>query len=282
MGVSNIDNLAPGLIRRSTNSQSANARGIASIASGNFRSVLGERLQTTLDGVFQDAGSRYGLDPALLKAVAAAESDFDPGAVSDKGAVGLMQIMPDTARSLGVDPRDPSQSIFGAAKYLRSLLNMFNGDLRLAVAGYNAGPGAVMKYNGIPPYQETQNYVRHVLDLMEKYESGGPGQVRGLIQGHSAVPGGRPAPSLAGAGAPSSAGNDNLGNIQSPGTISETLQVWTQYQQLLALSQLESSTAAGTSLDYEISERNEAGLIDMMIGGWMIGGWMIGGWMIGA
>jgi peptidoglycan DL-endopeptidase CwlO len=113
--------------------------------------------------LFRAAGQRYGVDPALLTAVARQESGFDARAVSPAGAQGLMQLMPGTAAGLGVtDSFDPAQAVDGAARLLRDLLQRF-GQLDLALAGYNAGPGAVLRYDGIPPYPETQNYVRSIL-----------------------------------------------------------------------------------------------------------------------
>lgn len=116
---------------------------------------------------FTSAGERYGVDPALLSAVAKAESAYNPRAVSSAGAQGLMQLMPATARSLGVDPLDPQQAIDGAARLLSRLLRDFNGRTDLALAGYNAGPGAVRRYGGIPPYAETQTYVKRVTQYWE-------------------------------------------------------------------------------------------------------------------
>ncbi len=113
-------------------------------------------------GLFASAGARYGVDPALLSAVAKAESGYNPRAVSPAGARGLMQLMPGTAKSLGVDAYDPVQAVDGAARLLADLLSDFGGRVDLALAGYNAGPGAVRKYNGVPPYSETQTYVRRV------------------------------------------------------------------------------------------------------------------------
>ncbi len=113
--------------------------------------------------LFNAAGSKYGVAPTLLAAVAKQESGFNPRAVSGAGAQGLMQLMPGTAKGLGVkNSFDPAQAVDGAARMLRDLTHRF-GRVDLALAAYNAGPGAVMKYHGIPPYSETQNYVRKVM-----------------------------------------------------------------------------------------------------------------------
>ena len=110
------------------------------------------------------------VDPALVRAVIHAESSFNPTAVSRTGAMGLMQLMPGTAARFGVaNAFDPQENIRGGVTYLRFLLDKFNGDVRLAAAGYNAGEGAVMKYGGVPPYSETTEYVARVLDLHGKY-----------------------------------------------------------------------------------------------------------------
>ena len=113
----------------------------------------------------------YGIDPALVRAVIHAESAFRPNARSRAGALGLMQLMPETAREMGVvDPLSPGENIQGGVRYLAWLLQKTNGDTLLATAAYNAGPGAVERHNGIPPYEETQTYVKRVRILHSRYK----------------------------------------------------------------------------------------------------------------
>lgn len=132
--------------------------------------TLGGGAPSAYDGEIQAAAQKYGLDPALLKALIRQESNFNPTAGSPAGAQGLTQLMPGTARSLGVtDPRDPKQAIDGGARYLKQQLDAFGGDVEKALAAYNAGPGAVKKYGGIPPYAETQNYVKKVMGYAQEY-----------------------------------------------------------------------------------------------------------------
>jgi soluble lytic murein transglycosylase len=116
------------------------------------------------DAYIQAAARKYGISFSLIKAIIQAESSFNPRAVSHAGALGLMQLMPANVRLLNIqDPFDPFQNIMGGTRFFKSLLNRYNGKLSLALAGYNAGPHRVDQYNGIPPFEETQNYVRKVL-----------------------------------------------------------------------------------------------------------------------
>lgn len=118
------------------------------------------------------AARRSGADPALLTAIVAVESGFNARAVSHAGAKGLTQLMDTTARAMGVqDPFDPWQNLIGGARYLNSLLVRYRGDLRLALAAYNAGPSAVDRYGGIPPYQETQRYVVSVMQAFQRFRA---------------------------------------------------------------------------------------------------------------
>jgi soluble lytic murein transglycosylase-like protein len=131
--------------------------------------TLGGGTPSQYDAQITAAATKYGIDPALLKGLIRQESNFDASARSGAGAQGLTQLMPGTAASLGVDPADPAQAIDGGAKYLKQQLDRFGGDASKALAAYNAGPGAVAKYGGVPPYAETQNYVQKVLGFAAEY-----------------------------------------------------------------------------------------------------------------
>lgn len=111
----------------------------------------------------RDAAVRYGIPPAFVESVAKTESGMNPAAVSPKGAIGVMQLMPSTARALSADPSDPGQNIDAGTRLLRELLVKYNGDVAKALAAYNAGEGAVDRYQGVPPYRETQSYVDKVI-----------------------------------------------------------------------------------------------------------------------
>lgn len=139
----------------------------------DFSTVLDNTVQdsqkTGMDDIFRSASKKYNVPENLLKAVAKAESGFDPKAVSRCGAQGVMQLMPQTAKALGVtDSFDAEQNIMGGAKYLSQMLDKYDGDTKLALAAYNAGSGNVAKYGGIPPFKETQNYVVKVTKYMQE------------------------------------------------------------------------------------------------------------------
>ena len=147
---------------------------------GNEQTVQGGSFASELSGAMKAAGAtmpgdtnsmiaaaarKYNVDPRLAAAIAQTESGCNQEAVSPAGAVGVMQLMPETAAGLGVNPYDKQQNIEGGVKYIRQMMDTFGGDVQKAIAAYNAGPQAVKDYNGVPPYRETQNYVNKVLDI---------------------------------------------------------------------------------------------------------------------
>lgn len=135
--------------------------------SSQFSSYLGET--ESMDAIFKKAAEKYNVPLNLLKAIGKTESNFNPTAVSKSGARGVMQLMPATAKELGVtDSFDPEQNIMGGAKYISQMLKRFDGDTKLALAAYNAGAGNVNKYGGVPPFKETQNYVVKVANYMKE------------------------------------------------------------------------------------------------------------------
>lgn len=149
---------------------------------GSFQSYLGESQE--LDAIFQKASQKYGVDVNLLKAVARVESNFRPNVVSSAGAVGIMQLMPRTAKGLGVkNSYDPEQNIMGGAKLLSQLIDKYDGDLETALAGYNAGSGNVKKYGGVPPWKSVHKYINKVLGF---YKESGP--VSATTSNHTTTP----------------------------------------------------------------------------------------------
>ncbi|WP_051532819.1 lytic transglycosylase domain-containing protein [Lachnobacterium bovis] len=135
-------------------------------SSGNSK-VGSFKYPSEYEKYFEEASRTYNVDINLLKCVAKAESDFNPKCVSGAGAVGIMQLMPATAKSLGVsNSYDPRENIMGGAKYIADKLALYNGNVSLALAAYNAGSGNVKKYGGIPPFKETQNYVKKILNYL--------------------------------------------------------------------------------------------------------------------
>lgn len=149
----------------SSASVSSDTNTYSTAASGSVKlEASGLSCSADLDAIFNEAASKYGVDAKFLKAIAKCESDFSTECTSHSGAMGIMQLMPQTAASLGVtNAYDPYQNIMGGARYISEKLTQYNGDKSLALAAYNAGSGNVAKYGGIPPFKETQNYVAKVM-----------------------------------------------------------------------------------------------------------------------
>ena len=140
-----------------------------------MRTKQGNRsIPSSLGEIISRNCEKYSLEEGLVHAVIKAESNYNAAAVSDKGALGMMQLMPGTARLLKVDnPLDAEENIGGGSRYLRQMLNEFNGNLDFAIAAYNAGPNAVRRHGGIPPYEETRTYVKRVKQYLSNYRQGG-------------------------------------------------------------------------------------------------------------
>ncbi|WP_167958888.1 lytic transglycosylase domain-containing protein [Anaerosporobacter faecicola] len=149
--------------------QSSKVKATSKATKTSFDSYLNSEKEVTLEDIFQKAADKYNVSIDLLKAIAKQESNFNPNAVSKSGAQGVMQLMPATAKELGVtDSFDAEQNIMGGAKYISKLLDQYDGNTKLALAAYNAGSGNVRKYGGIPPFKETQNYVVKVMQYYKQ------------------------------------------------------------------------------------------------------------------
>jgi soluble lytic murein transglycosylase-like protein len=167
-------------LQAASTADAASASGVADTSATAYQPAVqgaqpGGEAGGEYEALIDQAASRNGLDPALLHGLIEQESGFDASATSSAGASGLTQLMPGTASSLGVaDPLNPAESIEGGARYLGQLMSQFGGDTQDALAAYNAGPGAVEQYGGVPPYAETQSYVSKVLGYAEAYSQSHP------------------------------------------------------------------------------------------------------------
>lgn len=160
---------APG-VEPSTPAKSAGPQSV-SFAEALTRAKSGKQIAcpAELEPIIASAAQKYGVKPSVIKAVIQAESGFRSNAVSRVGAQGLMQLMPGTAKALGVDPTDPGQNIDGGTKYIKQLMDRF-GSLDQALAAYNAGPASVIRYGGIPPYEETRRYVSKIMESVAMHD----------------------------------------------------------------------------------------------------------------
>lgn len=165
-----VDNSTTRSASTANNSAGSVSSENVSVTNGTTGSINSDgTLTTTLDDIFKRASEKYGVSYDFLVAVAKAESDFNPKCVSSAGAKGIMQIMPEEAKELGIkDVFDPEQNIMGAAKLLAAHLEKFDGDTTLAAAAYNAGSGRVKQYGGVPPFTETQNYVKKIASYLKE------------------------------------------------------------------------------------------------------------------
>ncbi len=154
----------------------ASASSQAPVATASsYTSGAGEAQSSQYEALIAQSAQRYGLDPAVLHGLIQQESDFNPSSESSAGAAGLTQLMPGTAASMGVaNPLNPAESIEGGARYLSGLMSQFGGNTTDALAAYNAGPGAVQQYGGVPPYAETQDYVTKVLGYAQAWRQAHP------------------------------------------------------------------------------------------------------------
>jgi hypothetical protein len=160
-----------GAVMRAARSAASEVNTYLDVRGSSHLSLNREFTQQDIDAAIDEAAARHHIDPSLVRSVVKVESNFNPHAVSRKGAMGLMQLMPSTARSLNVsDPFDPAQNVDAGVRHLRKLLDNYNGNVRLSLAAYNAGSGAVARSAGVPHFRETQNYVRRITSL---YNGGG-------------------------------------------------------------------------------------------------------------
>lgn len=166
---------------------------VAAVAHSTLVPVQAAASPGWMDGIVEQAALRHAVDPNLVRAIIKVESNFNPQAVSRKGAIGLMQLMPGTAKSLNVsNPYDPAQNVDAGVRHFKELLDSYNGNLELSLAAYNAGPGAVQKSRGVPKYPETRNYVKRITGLYGSntarlFASGRPLEFKRDANGHLTV-----------------------------------------------------------------------------------------------